>query len=164
MIDKVLKTRLVKPAKIHLAKLHNEMHLMENKKNWSGNWYAWEHEIKRDKHTTNKYRLRTVLLGGTHEISSIKRADGAVFKIGDLIKHNQTDEFNRSVIKSFSVVPDHITKEDVFQISFNLEGGGFFTCRLDQIELWKATESYRFDISDVRDFNVKTINKNLLLL
>lgn len=172
MTFKVLKTRLKKPKDKELSTLKTI--LMENKYSWIGDWYAWEHEVKQNKFTTNKWRLNKLLgENGYHEIYSVERNDGTVFNIGDVIRHNQTDEYNKVIIDSFRIVPHHITKEEVCEVSFNLEGGGFFTCRLDQIELWKPTESYRFEILDVRGLNfedlagnsnVEIINNNKLLL
>ncbi len=164
---RVLSTRLIKPAKGHEKSLHNKM-LIEERKGWRGDWYCWEHESSTIK-PHNKYRLSELLRGEVHEINSVELNDGSILQIGDVIRHKETREFNKYKIKSFRIVPDHITKEDVCEVSyFDGKEDKHWTSRIDQIEIWKPYESYRIDIMDVRTFNTisseRETNKNLLLL
>lgn len=59
--------------------------LMENKPNWKGDWYKWEHE---EKYTSNKFRLEELLRDGVHGIYCVKRlTDNVEFMIGDMINN-----------------------------------------------------------------------------
>lgn len=131
----VLSTRLLKPAKGHEDKVHKQMRLMENKPRWKGNWYAWENEIKMNKYTTNKYRLKQLLKDGTHEINSIMRdSDGDIFEIGDIICHKETTSYNFSEILAFRIVENNYHTKMVIEVSFKGLGGKLWTSRLDQID------------------------------
>ena len=153
MKHKVLKTVLNNVENANKDWIGSKMELITNKPKWSGDWYCWTGTNSKD----NRYRLSDLLKNGLHSIDTVERGD-SVFQIGDIIRHNQTSEYNGVEIQSFRIVRDNHNTQDVCEVTFLLEGGGFMTCRLDQIELYNTFE----DLDG--NSNIEIINKKLLLL